>query len=273
MVGLFAPSTSTLQRIESALSSWIMPPERRGDEHVALQCHQLLRVEPLGAGQLHERPPSARCWTSAWASMPASEWMAPLASDTPTIRAPWSWRIRAAQEPTLPKPWTTNVHSAGSMPSAGAASWNANTTPRPVAASRPYEPWSAIGLPVTIAGVWPWSLPYSSMNQAMVCALVPTSGAGMSRWGPSTFSILSMNERATCCSSPAVSSLRCHVDPALRAAERDADDGGLPAHQLGERAHLVQVHLGVEADAALVGPARAVVLHAEAGEAVDPPVG
>ena len=35
------------------------------------------------------------------------------------------------------------------------------------------------------------------MNQAMVWASVPTSGAGMSRVGPSTFSILSMNDRAT----------------------------------------------------------------------------
>ena len=73
---------------------------------------------------------------------------------------------------------------------------NTWTTPRPVAASRPNEPSSAIGLPVTQAGVWPWSLPYSSMSQAITCAFVPTSGAGMSRCGPSTFSILSMNDRA-----------------------------------------------------------------------------
>ena len=48
---------------------------------------------------------------------------------------------------------------------------------------------------MTIAGVWPWSLPYSSIIQAITWALVLTSGAGMSRVGPSTFSILSMNER------------------------------------------------------------------------------
>jgi hypothetical protein len=35
------------------------------------------------------------------------------------------------------------------------------------------------------------------MNQAITWALVPTSGAGMSRCGPSTFSILSRNDRAT----------------------------------------------------------------------------
>ena len=56
-------------------------------------------------------------------------------------------------------------------------------------------------MPVTIAGVWPCSLPYSSIIHAIVCAFVPTSGAGMSRVGPSTFSILSMNERVICCSS------------------------------------------------------------------------
>ena len=79
------------------------------------------------------------------------------------------------------------------------------TTPRPVAASRPYEPSSAIGLPVTQAGVWPWSLPYSSISQAITCASVPTSGAGMSRVGPSTFSILSRKERVTVWSSRASS--------------------------------------------------------------------
>jgi hypothetical protein len=56
-------------------------------------------------------------------------------------------------------------------------------------------------LPVTIAGVWPFSLPYSSISHAITCALVLTSGAMMSRVGPSTFSILSSSERVTACSS------------------------------------------------------------------------
>ena len=56
-------------------------------------------------------------------------------------------------------------------------------------------------MPVTHAGVWPWSLPYSSMSQAITWASVPTSGAGMSRVGPSTFSILDRKERETDCSS------------------------------------------------------------------------
>ena len=115
--------------------------------------------------------------------------------------APSSCISRAAQDPTLPKPWTAKRVSAGSRPTSGAASWNTCTTPRPVAASRPYEPSRAIGLPVTHAGVCPWSFPYSSISQAITWAFVPTSGAGMSRVGPSTFSILSMNERETAWSS------------------------------------------------------------------------
>ena len=145
-----------------------------------------------------------------------------------------------------------------------AADLNTSITPRPVAASRPAEPSSDSGLPVTMAGVWPCSLPYSSMNQAMTCAFVPTSGAGMSRPGPSTLSTLPMNERATFCSSAWVSVVRVHVHPALGPAEGDPGDGGLPAHQLRQRTHLVQVHLGVEAHAALVRAAGGVVLDAEA---------
>jgi len=133
--------------------------------------------------------------------MPSAAAIAPPASATPTILAPSCCIRRAAQAPTFPKPCITNVAPEGSRSISGAASRNTWTTPRPVAASRPKEPSSAIGLPVTQAGVWPWSFPYSSMSQAMTWALVPTSGAGMSRWGPSTFSILSMKERATAWSS------------------------------------------------------------------------
>ena len=95
----------------------------------------------------------------------------------------------------------------------------------------------------------------------------------MSRVGPSTFSILSMNERATAWSSAVSSLLGSTFTPPLAPPKGMLDDRRLPGHQLGERAHLVEVDLGVEADAALVGPARAVVLHAVAGEDVDLPVG
>jgi len=78
-------------------------------------------------------------------------------------------------------------------------------------------------LPVTIAGVWPWSLPYSSIIHAIVWALVPTSGAGMSRCGPSTFSILSMKLRVICCSSDSSSAVASQSTPPL------APPNGIPA--------------------------------------------
>ena len=111
------------------------------------------------------------------------------------------------------------------------------------------------------------------MIQAITWALVPMSGAGMSRVGPRTFSILSMKERAILCSSAWLELVGRAVDAALGAAEGDAGDGGLPGHQRGERADLVDVDLGVEADAALVRAAGAVVLDAVAGVDVGLAVG
>ena len=66
-------------------------------------------------------------------------------------------------------------------------------------------------MPVTQAGVWPLSLPNSSISQAIVWALVPMSGAGMSRFGPTSLEILSISARAipssSCSLSPRVSTL------------------------------------------------------------------
>ena len=121
--------------------------------------------------------------------------------------------MRAAQEPTLPNPCTTTRLPSGVSPSPGAAWVKQMITPRPVAASRPYEPPSEIGLPVTMAGVWPWSLPYSSIIQAITWALVLTSGAGMSRVGPRTFSILSMKDRVIFWSSSRLRSLAGQFTP------------------------------------------------------------
>ena len=53
------------------------------------------------------------------------------------MRAPSCCISRAAHEPTFPKPCTAKVVSEGTRSSCGAASRNMNTTPRPVAASRP----------------------------------------------------------------------------------------------------------------------------------------
>ena len=67
--------------------------------------------------------------------------------------------------------------------------------------------------------------------------------------------------------------IRGAVDAALGAPEGDAGHGGLPGHQRGQRAHLVDVDLGVEADAALVGAPGAVVLDPIPGEDVHLAVG
>ena len=66
-----------------------------------------------------------------------------------------------------------------------AASTPVTYTPRPVAFTRPSEPPRWIGLPVTTpVAVAPTFMEYVSIIHAMICALVFTSGAGMSRCGP-----------------------------------------------------------------------------------------
>ena len=167
----------------------------------------------------------------------------------------------AAWLPTLPKPWT-----ATRAPARGSSTWRATArvtiaTPSPVASTRPAVPPSATGLPVTIAGVWPCRRPYSSISQAISLGPLPMSGAMMSRIGPSTFSMLSMRARVARWRSPGERSLRIDVDAALGAAERQVGERGLPGHRRGQGADPVEVDLGVVAQAALVGAARAVVLH------------
>ena len=122
--------------------------------------------------------------------------------------------MRAAHEPTLPKPWTTQVRLGRREPELRrrlAEHVDEAAARSPTRARR--SPRAAIGLPVTIAGVWPLSLPYSSISQAITWALVLTSGAMMSRFGPSTFWILSMNERVIACSSAAASSSPGQLTP------------------------------------------------------------
>ena len=57
-----------------------------------------------------------------------------------------------------------------------------------------------------------------------------------------------------------------HDHAALAAAQRDIGHGALPGHPHREAAHGVEGLSRVEAYAALVGAARVVMLHAEAGE-------
>jgi hypothetical protein len=56
------------------------------------------------------------------------------------------------------------------------------------------------------------------------------------------------------------------LDPALGSAEGQVDERGLPGHERGERADLVEVGLRMEPDPALARPAGAVVLHPVADE-------
>ena len=59
------------------------------------------------------------------------------------------------------------------------------TAPRAVASARPSEPPIVSGLPVTTPSTeWPLFIEYVSKIQAIIAALVPTSGAGMSFSGP-----------------------------------------------------------------------------------------
>ncbi len=76
------------------------------------------------------------------------------------------------------------------MPRCFAASMIVYTAPRAVASFRPSLPPMERGLPVTTASaVYPLCIEYVSMIQAIVCAFVLTSGAGMSRSGPMRSSI------------------------------------------------------------------------------------
>ena len=99
------------------------------------------------------------------------------------------------------------------------------------------------------------------MIHAITCALVLTSGAGMSLVGPMISWI--------CCDELAREALQLALrlsvagiagDAALGAAEGDVDHGGLPGHQRGERLASSTSTVGVVAQAALHGPAGVVVL-------------
>ena len=59
---------------------------------------------------------------------------------------------------------------------------------------------------------------------------------------------------------------RIELDAALGAAQRETDDGALPGHPCRERAHFLDIDVGVEAEAALERAEDVVVLDAVAGE-------
>ena len=95
-------------------------------------------------------------WASTFSgSRPLSELMPPPESLTATMRAPASWNSRAALLPALPYPCTaTRTPSSVSMPGMTprvSSCWVAYMLPLAVASSRPTEPPSSSGLPVTTA--------------------------------------------------------------------------------------------------------------------------
>ena len=91
----------------------------------------------------------------------------------------------AAYCATLPKPCSDAVHPSDVIPRCRSASRIVTATPKPVASVRPLEPPPPSGLPVITPGVyWPTSLEYWSIIQPIICAVVPTSGAGTSSRGP-----------------------------------------------------------------------------------------
>ena len=107
------------------------------------------------------------------------------------------------------------------------------------------------------------------MIQAIVWALVLTSGAGMSRSGPIRTSISVAKRRRQVLELTARQLLGVDDHAALAAAEGDAHDGALPGHPHREGLDLVDADVLVVADAALGRAATQVVLDAVALEDLD----
>ncbi len=116
--------------------------------------------------------------------------MPPLVSETAITVAPAAAANCANREPTFPKPWIATLSPAIARPRRVRVSSSAKKTPRPVASSRPSEPPTASGLPVTtLSTECPWFIEKVSKIQAITAGLVPTSGAAMSFSGPISLTI------------------------------------------------------------------------------------
>ena len=90
----------------------------------------------------------------------------------------------------MPKPWITTEYSERLSPFFTESAWMQYSTPRAVASSRPSEPPTESGLPVTTPRTeWPLFIEYVSKIHAMTRGSVPTSGAGMSLSGPMSLMI------------------------------------------------------------------------------------
>ena len=129
------------------------------------------------------RPPSLLNFCNFSASRPFASKTAVCESLAETsVQLGHIWSIVVAKnEPTLPKPCTAYFMGFSPLSSSVNHSVNANTPPRPVAASRPRLPPLAMVLPVKLArDESPVSFSYSSTIQSIIVPLVFTSGAGIS---------------------------------------------------------------------------------------------
>ena len=152
--------------------------------------------------------------------MPSSSVMAPAWSATATSLAPCTCSIRPVALPTLPKPWMLTVAPERSKPTSSAQCWRQNTTPCPVAFSRPGLPPVSNVLPVTIRltfwlSVAPVELAYVSIIQTIDWALLPRSGAGMSWSGPMLVPRAWVNRRTTRSNSSVSSAVGSNEMPPL----------------------------------------------------------
>ena len=182
--------------------------------------------------------------------------------------------MRAAQEPTLPYPWTTKVQSAGGQAELGsrlAEHVDAAAAGRLLAAVGALERDRLAGADRRSVAVELAVLVHHPGHHLGVG--VDVGGRDVARRAEDLLDLV--HEGAGDRSAARSDSSRSAgtVDPALGAAEGDVRDGRLPGHQRGEGADLIDVDLGVVADAALVGAACTVVLDPVAREGVDLAVG
>jgi hypothetical protein len=98
------------------------------------------------------------------------------------------------------------------------------------------------------------------MIQAMVCSLVFISGAGTSRSGIAPGEAFEFAFRQH---------VRIADNAAFAAAERDVHHRAFPCHPRGQRADLVEIHVGSITNAAFGGTTRDGMLHTITGEHLD----
>ena len=248
--------------------------ERGGDEHVALELDQLLvrrLVRRRGARRALRAPPCGRsprgrrCRTGS-RPRPSSRRARPPAR--PPRRGAARGSCRRCRSPGSRR----GCPGTAAPPSAARCGCSRGP-PRAVASSRPTEPPTDSGLPVTTPSTeWPTFIEYVSKIQAITCASVPTSGAGNVLLGADLVDDLGRVAAREPLELVRGEALRVADDAALRAAERQPHQRALPRHPHGERLDLVARDGRVVADPALGRPAGHVVHDAIAVEDVDGPV-